>query len=70
MDEHEKMMYEFHDVYGDPASPHDPEYLIAVALFTKGWQAGKSFQQNVQRTAGNGWQKFIRWLCGLFTPRR
>jgi hypothetical protein len=20
--------------------------------------------------AGNGWQNFTRWLCGLFTPRR
>ena len=20
--------------------------------------------------AGTGWQKFIHWLCGLFTPRR
>ena len=34
------------------------------------WECWNAAQQSVQADASNGWQKFIRWLCGLFTPRR
>jgi hypothetical protein len=52
--ESEEMMKEFIEVCGTETEwPHrsDWSWSNALAAFKGGWEAGKSFQQNVQRTA-------------------
>lgn len=51
MNDYEEMLKAFEDVYGEPESRFDREYLFAFALFTKGWERSKAFQQSVQQTA-------------------
>jgi len=51
----------------DPAAGTGNYLNVAADLLSNPPYAA---QQSVQADAGNGWQKFTRWLRGLFTPRR
>jgi hypothetical protein len=53
INEYEKLAREFEKVFGSLADYKGTreEFLNALDYFSHGWEAGKAFQQSVQRTA-------------------
>jgi len=56
-------------VFFDPAIWVIAIVISSIVTFVV-WHFENAAEQSVQADAGNGWQKFTRWLRGLFTPRR